>query len=434
MQKYIINGGKRLHGSIESGKAKNAALYIICAALMADQPTTLVDVPLISDIYDMIKIFQSMGAKVQWQKKNKLFIQPPKRLKLDKIDYQSCCKMRASLLLIGALVGNYKRFKIPKAGGCHLGKRTVKPHLFALEKLGVKIVSSEKYYEVSRTNLVGDKVVMYESGDTTTGNVIMAAVLAKGKTTIKFASANYMVQDLCYFLQKMGAKINGIGTTTLEITGVKRLRGVKEYPIMEDPIESMTWLAAGIATRSAITVKRCPLEFLELEIEKLKRMGQKLKISKRYKSKNGKFDLVDIKIIPSKLVAPVEKIYGQPYPGFNLDNVPFFVPICALAKGKALIFEWAYDARAISYKDFDKLGVKILILDAHRVLISGPNKFLPNHIIAPNILRTVMIYLIGMLAAKGQSVLYNITPVERGYEDVIGRLNKLGADIKKVDD
>lgn len=432
MEKYLINGGKKLSGQITTGKAKNSALAIITACLLTDEPTTLIDVPLISDIYEMIKLFNSLGVKINWTEKNKLLIQPPKKLTLNNINYDSACKMRASLLLIGALIGNYKKFKLPKSGGCHLGKRTVKPHLYALEKLGVKIESGDKYYEISRKKLIGNKIVMYESGDTTTENAIMAAVLATGETEIKLASANYMVQDLCYFLQQMGAQITGIGSTTLKITGVKKLTGVTNYSIMEDPIESMTWLALGIVNKSKITVKRCPLEFLELEIEKLERMGQKFKISPSYKSKNDKFDLVDITVVPSKLTAPAEKIYGQPFPGFNLDNVPFFVPICAIAEGESLIFEWAYDARAISYKDFDKLGVQLTLIDPHRVMILGPNQFLPNNIEAPNVLRTVMVFIIALLAAKGQSTLSNIAPVERGYENLIERLNSLGANIKKI--
>jgi UDP-N-acetylglucosamine 1-carboxyvinyltransferase len=434
MKKYIINGGKELRGTIETGKAKNSALAILTACLLSDQPSSIADMPLISDVDDMIKVFESIGVKISWEDKNVLKIEPPKKLKLENIDYESTIKMRASLLLIGALVGNYKKFSIPKSGGCHLGKRTVKPHLYALEKVGVNIKITDKFYEVSRNELIGSKVVMYESGDTTTENIILAAVLAKGETVIKIASSNYMVQDLCYFLAEMGAKISGIGTTTLHITGVKKLNGVKNYPIMEDPIESMTWIATSIVTKSELTVTRCPLEFLELEIEKMERMGQKFEFSKVYKSKNKKFDLVDITTRRSKLIALSEKIDGRPFPGLNLDNVPFFVPICALAKGTTLIHEWAYDARAISYKDFDKIGVKITIADAHRVMITGPNKFVANHVIAPNILRAVMIFIIGMLAAKGKSVLYNTAPVERGYENIVNRLKALGADIESMND
>jgi UDP-N-acetylglucosamine 1-carboxyvinyltransferase len=313
-----------------------------------------------------------------------------------------------------------------------LGARTIRPHLFALEKLGVQVSSKECYYQVKNNPLRSAEIVMYESGDTPTENAIMAAVLAPGMSIIKMASSNYMVQDLCYFLVKAGAKIQGVGTTTLTITGVKVLKPVKNYPIIPDPIVAMTYLAVAIATDSAVTVKNCPLDFLELELCKLDVMGQKYKLKNKKKSKNGKFIIVDIEIIPSRLNALPDKIEGRPFPGLNIDNLPLFAPILAKAKGRTLMHDWAYENRAIYLLDLQKLGVKITLLDPHRVWIEGPTNFVANEIIAPPALRPAVNILICMLAATGRSILRNPYEIDRGYESLYENLNRLGADIKIV--
>lgn len=313
-----------------------------------------------------------------------------------------------------------------------MGKRTVSPHLFAFEKLGIKIQTYKDHYHISRKkNVSGTEIVMYESGDTTTENIIMAAVLASGTTTIRFASANYMVQDLCYFLKQMGADIEGIGSTTIRVNGVKQLSGTT-YSIIPDPIESMFWIALAATTKSSLTIKGCPKDFLELELLKLEKMGFRYRVIKTYRSKNKNFELVDIKTSPSQLLALDDKIYGRPYPGLNIDNLPFFVPIATQAKGVTLIHDWVFENRAIYYMEFQKLGANINLADPHRVFINGPSKLLPNEIVCPPALRPATILVIGMLAAKGKSVLRNTYSINRGYENLSRRLRKLGANIKEV--
>jgi UDP-N-acetylglucosamine 1-carboxyvinyltransferase len=323
-----------------------------------------------------------------------------------------------------------KSYKLYKSGGCRLGERTVRPHWYALQKLGVSVVSKDQYYEVERTGpLHAADIVMYESGDAATENAVMAAVLAPGTTTIKMASANYMVQDLCYFLIKAGASIKGVGTTTLTITGVKELRAVKQYPIMPDPIVAMTFLSAAITTGSTLTVQNCPLEFLELELCKLEIMGQKYTVANQRKSKNGQFVVVDITVEPSKLKALPDKIYGRPFPGLNIDNLPLFVPILTQAHGRTLVHDWAYENRAVYSLELQKLGAQITLLDPHRLWVEGPVKLLANEVICPPALRPAVNVLICMLAAKGTSILRNTAMIDRGYENLYEVLNNAGADI-----
>ncbi|MFA5870947.1 MAG: UDP-N-acetylglucosamine 1-carboxyvinyltransferase, partial [Candidatus Paceibacterota bacterium] len=271
---------------------------------------------------------------------------------------------------------------------------------------------------------------MYESGDTTTENILMAAAKIQGTTEIRLASANYMVQDLCHFLELFGVIIEGIGTTTLKVTGVKEMDMPIVYTLSEDPIEAMLFISIAATTNSRITIKKCPIEFLELELLKLEQMGFKYKILKSYISANGFTKLIDIETLPSTLKALHEKIYARPFPGLNIDNLPFFVPIAARAKGKTLIHDWVYENRALYYLELSKLGVDILLADPHRVFITGPTKFKSAEVICPPALRPAAIILIAMLAAPGSSLLRNVYSINRGYEDLASRLRKLGAQIR----
>lgn len=424
-----------MKGSIANQTAKNSAVAILCACAMVRGKVKLFDVPEIEEVYRIIELLISIGVKVEKLGPGKYILNASGNLNMERIDAEASEKTRSSLLLFGALAAREKKFRLFKSGGCKLGERTVRPHIYALEKFGVKIFSRENYFEIeNRHPLSAAKVVMYESGDTATENAVMAAVLARGKTIIKMASANYMVQDLCYFLNKAGAKIKGIGSTTLEIEGVKRLSSVGYYPIMPDPIVGMTYIAAGIVTGSSIVVENCPIDFLELELEKLHRMGQKFEIKNLRKSKNGKFEVADLMIVPSKLNALPDKIECRPYPGLNIDNLPLFVPVVAKAKGRTLLHDWPYENRAVSYMEMQKLGLKITLLDPHRVWVEGPTDFKSNEAICPPILRVAVVLLLGMMAAKGKSILRNTYMIDRGYEDFYETLNRAGADIKIINE
>ncbi len=433
MSTFIIHGNKKLKGTIKTNSAKNSAVAILCATSMIKGKTTLIDVPMIEEVNRIIEILTSIGLKITWTSKHKLKIINNGKINLKNINKASFIKTRSGLLLMGALSPIFKKFRLPKASGCKLGKRTVNPYVIALDHLGIKVKCANKFYEINRGKTKGVEFTMYESGDTATENTIMAAIMTPGKTIINFASANYMVQDLCFFLNLAGAKIKGIGTGRLEITGVKKLKQILNYSIMPDPIESMAFIAMAIVTKSKLKIKACPIDFLKLELEKLRIMEQKFKITKTYKSKNKQFNLVDIDIIPSVLKALPDKIHAQPFPGLNIDNLPLFVPILTQAKGSTLLHDWVYENRAIYYTELNKLGANIVLHDPHRVTITGPTKLKPAEIICPPALRPSINFLICMLAASGKSTLRNSYSIDRGYENIVDRLNAIGAEIEKID-
>ncbi len=432
MSYLIIRGGKKLSGSVVTQSAKNSALALLCAAVMVRDRVRLVDVPEIEEINRMVELLQSIGVIIERPKPHVIEIDARGELMAAAMNRTVACQMRSSLLLLGALASREGKYRLYKSGGCKLGKRTVRPHVFALEKLGVSVISREGYYDVTNSALHGANIVMYESGDTPTENAIMAAVLAPGVTTIKMASSNYMVQDLCFFLVAAGAKIKGIGTTTLTITGVKKLHGVKNYPVMPDPIVAMTLLAVGITTHSGITVKNCPIDFLDLELTKLEMMGQKLQLVNVRRSANRQFHIADIELTPSTLVALPDKIYGRPFPGLNIDNLPLFVPILTQAKGRTLVHDWVFENRVAYFLELQKMGAKLSLLDIHRLVVEGKTKLMSAEIVAPPALRPAVGILIAMLAATGESVLHNTYEIDRGYENFYDTLKQLGANITVV--
>jgi len=428
---FEINGGKKLSGEIQVNTAKNSAVALLCASLLNKGTTTLKGVPRIEEVFRIIEVLESINVKVDWKDKHTLKINPPRNFDLTKIDREAAMKTRSVIMFIGPFVNFLKSFNIPQAGGCKLGKRTVRPHFYALQKIGVSIKTTEGTYEIKVGNLKpAKKIVLYESGDTVTENLIMALSRIEGETKIKLASANYQVQDLCHFLKKLGVKIEGIGSTTLTIRGVSEINENVEFNLSEDPIEAMLFLSIAATTKSEITIKGVSIEFLELELLKLEKMGLRYKILKEYKSKNGFTNLVDIKTYASNLKALNEKIYARPFPGLNIDNLPFFVPIATQAKGEILIHDWVYENRAIYYMELTKLGADMILADPHRVFIKGPTSLKPTEIICPPALRPAAVILIAMLAAPGKSILRNVYSINRGYEDLANRLQSIGADIK----
>jgi UDP-N-acetylglucosamine 1-carboxyvinyltransferase len=406
---------------------------LLFAALLNKGTTRFKQMPRIEEVNRLIEVLVSIGVHVKWLPGNDLEIKPPAELAINKIDKNAARKTRSVIMMLGPLMHLTDNFKIPYAGGCKLGTRTVQPHLYALEELGVDIVAKTGHYHVT-VNKTHPKtpIVLYESGDTTTENIIMAAAKFEEETVIKMASANYMVQDLCYFLKKLGVKVDGIGTSTLRIRGVKDIKKNVTYYPSEDPIESMTFISAAVATNSELTVERAPIEFLELELMKLKKMGLKFHLTERYKANNGHTELCDITIYKhnGKLTALEEKIYARPYPGLNIDNLPYFVPIAAVAKGRTLIHDWVYEERALYYTEMRKLGVNVTLADPHRAYIDGPTKFSAADVVCPPALRPAVLLLIGMLAAPGTSMLRNVYSINRGYEYLAERLNTLGAKIE----
>ncbi|MEK7193546.1 MAG: UDP-N-acetylglucosamine 1-carboxyvinyltransferase [Patescibacteria group bacterium] len=429
---FHVEGGRKLSGTVGVNTSKNSAVFLLCASLLNRNRSVLRGMPRIEEVFRIIEVLESIGVKATWKNGNDLEIVPPRKLALHKLNKESAVKTRSILMFLGPLAHLFPRFELPHPGGCKLGRRTVRPHLFALEKLGISINTLHGTYKVITRKLTPAEIVLYESGDTVTGNTLMAAAKIKGITVIKFASANYQVQDLCHYLETLGVQIEGIGTTTLTVHGVLDIDVPVEYFPSEDPIEAMLFLSIAATTNSPLTILRCPIDFLELELLKLEKMGFKYKITKRYKGRNGYVNLVDIKTFPSKLIALEEKIHPQPYPGLNIDNLPFFVPIATQAKGTTFIHDWVYEERAIYYIELKKLGANIILADPHRVYIEGPTELNAAEVICPPALRPAVIVLIAMLAARGTSVLRNVYSINRGYEDLAKRLNRLGARIRVI--
>ena len=433
-EKFVITGGKKLSGAIKVNGSKNAAVALLAASVINQGKTTFYNMPQIEEVNRWVEILESIGMKIERDdQKRKMTITSPKRLCLKNINKKAAEKTRSAIMLIGALSGRLNEYFIPQAGGCRLGARTVKPHLFAVEEYGVKIKTVPKGFKVSAKKLQpAENNILYETGDTVTESALMVAAQIPGKTTIKMASANYMVQDLCFYLEELGVKIKGVGTSTLEIKGKRKIKKNVEYHISEDPIEAMFFISLAITTKSELTIKKCPIEFLELELLKLKKMGQDFEILRKYKAKNKKTGLVDIKIIPSQLTALEDKIHALPFPGLNMDNLPFFVPIAMMAKGKTLIHDWVYENRAVYFTELNRLGGNITLIDSHRVEVVGPTKLHGADLTSPPALRPAAIILVAMLGAKGKSVLRGVYSINRGYEDLEKRLQSVGADIKLI--
>ncbi|MDR2336487.1 MAG: UDP-N-acetylglucosamine 1-carboxyvinyltransferase, partial [Candidatus Nomurabacteria bacterium] len=328
------------------------------------------------------------------------------------------------------------KFKLPFAGGCSLGERTVEPHLQALQTFGLHLDArcEDGFYSatVEKAEKGDKRIVLIERGDTATENTIIAASLWGGKTTIINASSNYMVQDVCFYLQSLGIRIDGVGTTTLVVHGKPKINKWIEYCPSEDPIEAMSFLTAGIVTKSEITIKRAPIEFLAIELELLKNMNLSYSLSTEYLSNNGKTKLVDLTIHKSTLFAPIDKIHPMPYPGLNVDNLPFFVVIAAVAEGRTLIHDWVFENRSIYFTELSRLNAKVQLLDAHRVFVDGPTNWRSADMMTPPALRPAMVIMLAMLATSGKSILRNIYAINRGYADFTKRLNELGADIETV--
>lgn len=436
-QSFRIRGGKELSGEITVNTSKNAAVGLLCASLLNAGKTVLHRVARIEEVFRIIEVLESIGVKCRWTNRHRdLEIISPRELKLDELDIEAARKTRSIIMFLGPLLHRYKEFQLPYAGGCSLGTRTVEPHIKALESFGLNVDAqcNSGFYDVKVNQHTLHKyndryIVLVERGDTVTENVLMAAALSPGRTTIVGASPNYMVQDMCFFLEKLGVKISGIGTTRLVVRGRAHIDEDVEYTVSEDPIEAMSFIAAAYVTKSEITIRRAPIEFLEIELEVLKSMNAKFEKSPEYLSANGRTRLVDITILKSELVAPKDKIHPMPFPGLNIDNLPFFSVIAAVAEGRTMIHDWVFENRAIYTAELANLNVKVELLDAHRLYIEGPTNFRPAELVAPQALRPAVVVLIGMLAAPGTSILRNVYPINRGYQDFAMRLRHLGADI-----
>jgi UDP-N-acetylglucosamine 1-carboxyvinyltransferase len=432
-----VVGPTVLTGTIGVKSSKNSGVALLCACLLNQGTTTLRKVARIEEVNRLLEVLNSIGVKTRWiNSDNDLEIITPAELDLASIDAEAARRTRSIITFLGPLMHREDRFQLPYAGGCDLGTRTVEPHMAALRPFGLEVKATDGSYHAEADRAVSPQqpIVLTERGDTVTENALLAAARRSEVTVIRNASPNYMVQDLCFFLTKLGVQIEGIGTTTLTVQGVPEINCDVEYAPSQDPIEAMSLIAAAIVTGSSITVEQVPIEFLEIELALLDEMGFDYERSAEYVGSNGHTRLVNISTRPSVLHSPIDKIHPMPFPGLNIDNLPFFAVIAAAAQGQTLIHDWVYENRAIYLTELTKLGATVKLLDPHRVLVDGPTHWSAAEIICPPALRPAVVILLAMLAAKGTSVLRSVYVINRGYEDLAERLNQLGAQIETFRD
>ena len=432
-----VTGPTTLSGSIDVKSSKNAGVALLCASLLNQGRTTLRKVARIEEVNRLLEVLHSLGVQTRWlNEDNDLEIVPPATLDLTRIDEEAARRTRSIIMFLGPLLHRAPEFDLPYAGGCNLGTRTVEPHMAALRPFGLEVKATDGLYRAEVTPGIAPArpIVLTERGDTVTENALMAAALHDGVTVIRNASPNYMVQDLCFFLERLGVRIEGIGTTTLRVHGRTAIDVDVDYAPSEDPIEAMSLLAAAIVTESEITLRRVPIEVLEIELALLEEMGFRYTRSEEYVAENGHTRLVDLTTHVSLLHSPIDKIHPMPFPGLNIDNLPFFAVIAATAQGQTLLHDWVYENRAIYLTELNRLGATVQLLDPHRVRIEGPTHWSGAEIVCPPALRPAVVILLAMLASKGTSVLRSVYVIERGYEDLAARLNDLGASIETFSD
>ena len=428
-----VRGGAKLSGSIEVRSSKNAAVALLCASLLNRGRTVFRGIARIEEVNRILEVLTSVGVQATWLNGGAdLELVRPAELDLDAMKVDAARRTRSVIMFLGPLLHSFDDFNLPYAGGCDLGARTIEPHLQVLRRFGLEVVATDGFYRCTVDADVEPTrpITLTERGDTVTENALLAAALSPGETVLRNASPNYMVQDLCVFLTHLGVEIDGIGTTTLRIRGVRQINTDVEFSPSEDPIEAMSLLTAAIVTESEVTIQRAPIEFLEIELAILEEMGLDFTLGDEYVAKNGHTRLVDITVRPSKLKSPIDKIHPMPFPGLNIDNLPFFAVIAATAEGKTIIHDWVYENRAIYLTELNRLGARVQLLDPHRIIVEGPTRWRGQQVVCPPALRPAVCILICMLAARGESMLRDVYVINRGYEDLANRLNALGANIE----
>jgi len=416
--KFLIQGGIPLKGEVEISGYKNAAGAVLSATLLSEEPSVIDNLPLVSDVLDQIEILKQMGAEIEWLSERKIKIYP-KNINPEKIPANLFEKMRVSVLLIGPLLARFKKFKVPHPGGDKIGLRPIDTHLEALKDFGVKVTEKEGFYHFEiPENLNGKRIVLKEFSVTATENVMMFASLIKGKTKIEIAAAEPQVQDTGKILKQMGAKIEGIGTHTIEIEGREKLSGAN-FSICPDPLETGTFLLAFALTGGEGRIKNINPEHLTFFLEKMKEIGVN-------------FDVTDGEILVKKSNDfKATKIQVLPYPGFPTDLQPQTSVLLTQARGKSLIHDPLYENRFQHLHELRKMGADIEITDPHRALIFGKTELIGNKVDSIDIRSGAALILAGLIS-KEKTLIENISQIERGYEKIEEKLRKLGAQIEKV--
>lgn len=424
MYEYIIEGGFPIKGTITASGNKNAALPCLAATLLSSEPVVLHNIPEIEDTGVMIKILEALGCQVERLEKNSWKITGAD-IATSVLPDQLTRKVRGSIVFAGPLLARTGRCEMMPPGGDVIGRRRLDTHFLALEQLGANITVNG-HFTFSANRLAGADIFLDEASVTATENAVMAAVMADGQTVIQNAASEPHIQDLCKMLNSMGAKISGTGSNILKIEGVLQLHGC-EYTIGPDYIEIGSYIGMAAATKGLITIKGIRPE----EMRPLKYSFSKLGISWRIDGDTLTVPNTQELKVNTDLGNMIPKIDDMPWPGFPADLTSIMTVVATQVEGTVLIFEKMFESRMFFVDKLISMGAKIILCDPHRAVVSGPSNLHGDHLVSPDI-RAGMAMVIAAMAAHGESRISNVYQIERGYEDLVGRLQKLGAHIKRV--
>ena len=427
MERFIVEGGHRLEGTIRPGGNKNAALPMLAACLLTDEPVTLRNLPAIRDVENMLKIIEKLGASVERLERNVVRIHA--KGDCDTVpDRELSRHIRASLLFAGPLLARCGAVSITRPGGDAIGRRRIDTHLMGLESLGAQIEVSAQEYRMSARQLAGKPMFLDEASVTATENVVMAAALATGTTTIYNAAAEPHVQDLCKMLNAMGAQIQGISTNQLVIQGVDELHGI-DYTIPSDHIEVGSYIGLAAITRGEVLIEEAVPEHMYMA----GLMFQKLGVEMIIEGRNIRVPDNQELRVRYEVGGAVPKIDDGPWPLFPADLLSIMIVVATQAEGTSMIFEKMFESRLFFTDKLISMGARIILCDPHRAIIVGGHRLAGNDITSPDI-RAGMALLLAALCAKGTSVIHQIHQIDRGYERIEDRLGVLGARITREED
>jgi UDP-N-acetylglucosamine 1-carboxyvinyltransferase len=435
MNAFEIIGGKKLKGEIQPQGAKNEALQILSAVLLTEEKITISNIPDIQDVNKLIELLGDLGVTIERLSKDTYTFQA-KNINLDLFQSASFKSkgggLRGSIMIVGPLLARFGRAAIPKPGGDKIGRRRLDTHFLGFEKLGAKFVYDAKksFFNVDATNLKGAYILLDEASVTGTANIVMAAVLAKGTTTIYNAACEPYLQQLCKMLNRMGAKISGIGSNLLTIEGVKRLGGT-EHRMLPDMIEIGSFIGLAAMTESEITIKNVCYQELGVIPDVFRKLGIKFELrgDDIYIPSQKNY------VIESFIDGSMLTVADAPWPGFTPDLLSIVLVVATQARGSVLIHQKMFESRLFFVDKLIDMGAQIILCDPHRASVNGIDKKYKLRGISmtsPDI-RAGVSLLIAALSAEGTSTIYNIEQIERGYQDIDIRLRALGAQIKRID-
>jgi UDP-N-acetylglucosamine 1-carboxyvinyltransferase len=425
MESFVIKGGQPLTGVIRPAGNKNGALPIIAASLLADEPVLLRNVPHIRDVEALLQLVASTGAEVTEVEPNAMRIDP-RHVTRTALDPNLSARIRGSVLLAGPLLARTGHCVLPPPGGDGIGRRRLDTHLVAFDALGVRSNFDRGALELDVDRLHGAQMFLDEASVTATENTIAAASLAQGETIIGNAACEPHVQDLCRFLNTLGARISGVGSNLLQISGVDRLHG-GEYTIGPDHTEVGSFIGLAVMTGGELLIEDViPDDLRPIEVG-FSRLG----VTWELEGSTLKVPRDQELVIQDDLGSAIPKVDDGPWPAFPADLTSIALAIATQARGTVMIFEKMYENRLFFVDKLVGMGARIILCDPHRAVVSGPSPLYGSHMESPDI-RAGMALLLAALAADGESVIGNVGQIDRGYEAIDERLRKLGASIERV--